>query len=548
MTKRVTNVERLKRVHFNSIWLVPLIAILVASWMLYQNWASQGPVITLIAPNAEGLEAGQTKLKARNVDVGRVIDIRLSEDYEKAVVQVRMNQGTQKMLREGTQFWVVKPRIGREGVSGLGTLLSGAYIDMAPSDEGQEIRQFTLLSQPPLSTKNEGLRVFLHSENSAKLNVGTVVHFRGYDVGYVEEVGFDTASGEITYRVVVTPPYDALINDATQFWITPGLSFKSSVQGFEVKLDSLETLLSGGISFGSGESRTPGRPITDLTSFRLFTSKDEADNHVFSNTIEYVFLFDANVSGLAAGADVEFRGVRVGTVLEVPFTGIPLEALASYQRPVIPVLARIEPQRLDSSATSEQEVINHWRERVPTYINQGLRARLEIGNYLNAAKVISLDFIDNPPSHSLISVAGYQVFPTSSTTLAGIENQILQVLDKLTQVPLKETFEQLNQTMVSADETLRQLQLMSETVKQLLDQSETQALPETLSDAITELNRTLATYQASGQIGRPVRENMVLLNRTLNELQPLLRQLRENPNTLIFDSKPQTDVQPRAAQ
>lgn len=548
MIEENKNVENLRRVRFNSIWLVPLVAIMVAGWMLYQNWASQGPVITLIAPNAEGLEAGQTKLKARNVDVGKVIGIRLSNDYDNAIITVRMNNGTQKMLREDTKFWVVKPRIGREGVSGLGTLLSGAYIDMSPGEQGKESAEFSLLSQPPLSTKKEGVRILLQSDDSAKLNVGSLVHFRGYEVGYIEEVGFDTDSGSITYRVVVKPPYDALVSDAVQFWITPGLSFKSSVQGFEVRLDSLETFLSGGISFGLGKGRASGKPVQDLTSFRLFSSKEEANNNLYDQTIEYVFLFDSNVSGLAPGADVEFRGVRIGTVLDVPFTGISMDTLTSHDRPVIPVLARIEPQRLNAWKVSGDESLQKWQELLDYRIAQGLRARLEIGNYLNAAKVISLDFMDNPPPIKLKEFDGYQVFPTGPDSLANIEGKVSNVLDKLADVPLKETFEQLGKTMGEANETLRQLQTVSKSVKQLLEQSETQALPANLSEVMTELNLTLESYQANGQIGRPLRENMVSLGRALNELQPLLRQLRENPNTLIFDSKPRLDVQPKAAR
>lgn len=542
------NIVSLRRVHFNSIWLVPLIAIIVAGWMLYQNWASQGPVITLVAANAEGLEAGQTKLKARNVDLGKVIDIRLSGDYDKAIIKVRMNQGTQTMLKQDAQFWVVKPRIGKEGVSGLSTLLSGAYIDMSPGEKGKESDEFVLLSQPPLSTKTEGIRILLHSDNASKLDVGTLVHFRGYEVGYVEEVGFDTSTGSITYRIVVKPPYDALVSDTVQFWITPGLSFKSSVQGFEVRLDSLETFMSGGISFGLGEDHVSGKAVKDLTSFRLFSSKEEANNNLYNQTIEYLFLFDSNVSGLAVGADVEFRGVRIGTVMAVPFTGVSIDAVASLDRPVIPVLARIEPQRLHDGSVSGEESLAKWTELLDTRINQGLRAKLEIGNYLNAARVISLDFMDNAHPPKMKTFAGYDVFPTAPDALADIGGKVSNLLDNFAAVPLKETFEQLGQTMEEANETLRQLQTLSKSVESLVEKSATQQLPDDLSKVMQQLNLTLETYQANGQIGRPLRENMVSLGRSLNELQPLLRQLREKPNTLIFDSKPRAEVQPKAAK
>jgi paraquat-inducible protein B len=538
----------MRQVRFNSIWLVPLIALLVAGWMLYQNWSSQGPVITLLASNAEGLEIGKTKLKSRNVDVGRVIDIRLSEDYENAIIKVRMNHDTEQMLRDDARFWVVKPRIGKEGVSGLGTLLSGAYIDMTPGVKGRLKTDFTLLSQPPLSTENEGVRLVLSSTEGSKLDVGALVHFRGYEVGYVEKVGFDTEKGAITYRVVIRSPYDALVNSDVQFWMTPGLSFKSSASGFEVRLDSLETFLAGGISFGLPSGRTAGQPVKDMAEFRLYVSKESAANNMFSEFINYVFLFESNISGLTPGAAVEFRGVRIGTVLDVPFNGIPMDTLTSLDTPLIPVRARIEPQRLNSLDTSGAMSLQKWNKLIEDRINKGVRASLKIGNYLNGAKVINIDFMKNPPPIKLKEFAGYKIFPTAPDAFGNIETKVVTILDNLSQVPLNTTFEQLGQTLGQANETLRQLQELSKSVKLLVDKSETQQLPADLVATINELNLTLETYQANGQIGRPLRENMVSLGRALNELQPLLRQLRENPNTLIFDSKPRADIEPKAAK
>ncbi|WP_460755691.1 intermembrane transport protein PqiB [Marinomonas epiphytica] len=541
-------VENLKKVHFNTIWLVPLIAIIVAGWMLYQNWASQGPVITLIASNAEGLEAGQTTLKARNVDVGRVIDISLSEDFNKAIIKVRMNYGTDNMLKEDAEFWVVKPRIGKEGVSGLGTLLSGAYINMSPGENGDIQSQFDVLNQPPLSLQGEGLRLLLRSNDAAKLEVGALVHFRGYEVGHVEEVGFDPKRGEITYRVVIHSPYDALVNSEVQFWVTSALSFKSSASGFEVSLDSLETFLSGGITFGLPENRQPGHAVIDMTEFDLYPSEGEAQENQYQEFIDYVFLFDANLTGLVAGAPVEYRGIRIGTVMEVPFTGLTTTQLAQFEAPVIPVLARIEPQRINPKDLAEIGSLAQWEALLEERIDQGLRASIIIGNYLNAAKLISLDFMDNPPAPGIRHFDGYRIFPTGPDFFGNIEGKFSAMLDNFAKAPIEETFVNLNQTVSEASNTLQQLQSLSESLQSFIDQSSTQALPQDISDVMAELNKTLLGFQADGQIGRPLRANMVALERTLNELQPLLRQLREQPNTIIFDPKPRAEIQPRAAQ
>ncbi|BFM48945.1 intermembrane transport protein PqiB [Marinomonas sp. THO17] len=548
MSEELSPVENMRKVRFNSIWLVPFIALLVAAWMLYQNWSSQGPVITLIAANAEGLEVGKTKLKSRNVDVGRVIDIRLSEDYEYAIIQVRMNQGTDQMLRQDAKFWVVKPRIGKEGVSGLGTLLSGAYIDMAPGESGDLQTKFTILEQPPLSTESEGIRLNLFSYKGAKLDVGVPVHFRGYEVGYVEKVDFNAERNAIQYQVLIRSPYDALVNSAVQFWVTPGIAFKSSASGFEVSLDSFENFLSGGITFALPSGEHPGQAVSDLAEFTLFDSQESATNNAYDQFIDYVFLFDANVSGLYPGAAVEFRGVRIGTVLDVPYQGISMETLTAMDIPVIPVRARIEPQRLNAPGASHEKSLQQWNQLIEESIDKGLRASLVIGNYLNASKVISLDFTDQVSKVVWREFEGHKIFPTTPGSFANMEAKVAALLDNVAQIPLRETFESLDNTMSEVDSTLKAIQAMSESVKHLLDKSETQQIPGDVSAAIRELSLTLESYQADGLIGQPLRQNLVSLDRALNELQPLLRQLRENPNRLIFDGKPRIDVQPKAAQ
>lgn len=542
------NIEHMRRARFNSIWVVPLVAAIVAGWMLYENWASQGQVITLVAANAEGLDAGQTPLKALNVDVGKVIDIQLSDDYSNAIIKVRMNQGTERMLHEDAKFWVVKPRIGKEGVSGLGTLLSGAYIDMSPGTTGQLKNRFTLLSQPPLSTQNDGIRILLRSHDAAKLDVGTLVHFRGYEVGYVEDVSFDTKTGDITYRIVVQAPYDSLVTNTVQFWITPGLSFKSSESGFEVTLDSLETFISGGISFGLGDGQMAGTPVDDMASFKLFASKEDAANNLYDQHVDYIFLFDTNVSGLYPGAAVEFRGIRVGTVLDVPFKDFPKDTLPMLSSHLIPVRARIEPQRLNSSKTPSTLTEDDWHKVIDKEIDNGLRATLMISNYLNAARVINLDFDENAKPVNHDDLAHYHIFPTGADSLDNIEAKVSAILDKIADVPFKETFASLGNTMDEATETLDQLESVAQSVQKLIDQSDVQKLPADASDVLNQLSLTLSAYQANGQIGRPLRENMVALEKALNELQPLLRQLREKPNTLIFDTAPRPEVEPKAAK
>ncbi|CAG9000567.1 MAG: Intermembrane transport protein PqiB [Candidatus Celerinatantimonas neptuna] len=548
MSELQPKIESRRRVlRFNSIWLVPLVALIVAGWMVYQQWASQGPVIELIAPNAEGLEVGKTKVEARNVDIGEVSAIRLSSDYSHAVIKIQMRSGTKQMLRTNTKFWVIKPRIGREGISGLGTLLSGAYIEVEPGNKGKFTNKFKILPQPPLSTsEDKGIRLNLSSHDISKMDVGTPVHFRGYEVGYIEKVGFDIKTGNIIYRIFIHAPYDSLVNSSVQFWITPGFSIKSSARGISLRMDSLETLLSGGISFGTTEKGITGHPVADLTHFPLYASKEQARDHSYTQFIDYVFLFNSNISGLEVGAPVEFRGIRIGTVTQVPLYNASIRHWNTPHQPSIPVLARIEPQRIDQNLHQKNRSLQDWKNLLHNMIKQGMRASLSTSNYLTGAKVINIDVVNHPKPIRLRRIQQYPIFPTVPSKLDQMKSKFQVILGHLADAPIQKTLTGLQHTLKTTDQTLENLKQTSHTITQLLKKPSSQQLPAKLVNALEQLNTTLQTYQQQGPIGHELHHSLQLLQRSLSELQPLLQQLRKQPNSLIFDKKTSADRQPGA--
>lgn len=547
MNEPSNNIQPIRRVRFNSIWIVPLIAALVAAWMVYQNWSSSGPEITIVASNADGIETSKTKLKARNVDIGTVTNIRLSKDFNSAIITIQMTKNTEDMLHEDAKFWVVKPRVGKEGISGLGTLLSGAYIDMAPGEKGKLTNHFMLLNQPPLSSsEDKGIRLTLDSSETSKLSVGTAVQFRGYDVGYIEKVGFDVKKKVITYQVFIRAPYDSFVNSAVAFWVTPGLAVKSSARGLEVRMDSLETLMSGGISFGLVQHSPPGSPVSDLTTFKLYASKDEASNQFFHEYIDYIFPFESDVSGLEEGAPVELHGVRVGTVKMVPFDKVPMRDIEYNNKVIIPILARIEVQRLQIGGSPR--TLDEWRKKINTSIQNGMRASLKLTNILTGAKVVSLDYDPKAKPFKAQELSGYPVFPTTQGGFSNIEKKINDVLDKLANAQIDGTLQSIKDTMGNANKTLASVKEVSQNVDKLLNQPQTQSLPNNINKAVQELQKTLEAYQNDGAIGQSLNDNLTALQKALNELQPLLRQLRNNPNTLIFDKKSVPDIQPQAGR
>ncbi|WPC75206.1 intermembrane transport protein PqiB [Vibrio porteresiae] len=546
MTEPTLQSRPTTRFSFNPVWVVPLLALFVAAWMLYQDWDSQGPQLTVIANNADGIEAGKTKVKVHNVDVGEVTQVKLSDDFEHAIITIELQKGSDKLLRQDTKFWVIKPRVGTAGISGLGTLLSGAYIEAEPGTSGDAKREYTMLAQPPLSTADDkGLRLELVSKDIPKMTVGTPIHFHGFDVGHIEDVNFDPQQQNITYRLFIREPFDSLVSDAVQFWVTPGLAIQSSTKGIAVKMDSLETLITGGISFGTTEEGAVGKPVKDMTRFTLYESKEQATDNRYTQAIPFMFLFDGNIGGLEPGAPIEFRGVRIGTVQQVPFQGVSIrDWSATMLNPVLPVLGRIEPQRLSSLSTGEEMNLTEWRQLLDNAIKRGFRASLVTSNILTGSKIISVDFDAQAKPAKAEQVAGYPVFPSVPNSFDSLGQKFASLLDKLNNLPLNDTMNSLDKTLQSANDTLKTLNTVSKQIDTLLAAPHTQQLPEQLTLSLQDLQRTLKTYQEEGAVGSQLQKSLGTLERTLNDLQPVLRQLQQKPNALIFESNAAPDTIP----
>src|SRR5690554_4642395 len=350
----ITNQDNLTDAHraksgrqsrLSPIWIVPIVAVMIGLWLIYDNYTRLGPRITLTMVNAEGIEAGKTMIKTRNVDIGQVEQVRLSDDLTHTLIIARINPEAQPMLVNDTRFWVVKPRIGREGISGLNTVLSGAYIQLQPGQSSIEQREFEVLEQPPLSTQGaQGLRIKLISQLGNSLRVGDPVTYQGYNVGRVESAEFDSESREMHHQLFIESPYDVLVTDSTRFWSASGIDLKLDSEGFKVNIASLEALLGGGVTFGVLEDLPLGTPAETDSTFTLYGDEESARQGAFNHYLEYVLLVEDTVRGLSKGAPVEFRGIRLGTVVSVPwqFTSPERNSERGF---AIPVLIRIEPQR-----------------------------------------------------------------------------------------------------------------------------------------------------------------------------------------------------------
>lgn len=535
-----------RRRRASPVWLIPLGAALIGLWLIYQNVMSHGPEITLAVDTAEGLEAGKTAIKVRSVDVGHVTTVELTDDYEGALVTVQMNQGTADLLVDDSRFWVVKPRVGRQGISGLGTILSGAYIQLQPGASKQAKRAFDVRdSAPAVSTNEPGIALRLSSDNDNSLAVGDPIIYQGQTVGQVESARFNVDDRRMNYRVFVREPFSTLVTDNTQFWLRSGIDFHLGSDGVDVQIGSIQSVLAGGITFGKPDGVETGAPAQANARYALYATRNAAVQDRFDKKIEYVILLDDSVRGLSAGAPVEYRGLRIGTVEEVPFFRDEFD-FKRYSNFKIPVLIAIEPQRPSNSWSdwSEQE----WHDNLERFFQNGLRATIKSGNLLTGAMFIDTQFEKGEAGYETSTIGDYPVFPSEPSRITSIQQQLSSLMDRLNAIDVRPIVNDLKHTLETSNATLDELHKATRQINQLLADSDTRALPGEMRRSLSALQDTLDDFQQGAPAYDEFNRSMKRLNRVLDDAAPLARTLRNDPNALIFGPADGKDPVPKAAQ
>ncbi|WNN49829.1 intermembrane transport protein PqiB [Siccibacter colletis] len=531
--------------NWSPVWIFPIITALIGAWILFYHYSNQGPEVTLITTNAEGIEGGKTTIKSRSVDVGVVESAVLSDDLHHVEIKARLHAGMEKLLHGDSVFWVVKPQIGREGVSGLNTLLSGAYIELQPGSKGSQPEQYKLLDSPPLAPPDaKGIRVVLDSAKAGQLNPGDPVLFRGYRVGSVETSTFDPQKRAMSYQLFINAPNDRLVTSNVRFWKDSGIAVDLTAAGMRVEMGSLTTLFSGGVSFDVPDGMELGQPVAEKSEFRLYDDQKSIQESLYTDHIDYLLFFKDSIRGLQPGAPVEFRGIRLGTVGQVPFfvPGLRQALHGDYR---IPVLIRIEPERLKQQLGENPEVDKHLQD----LLKQGLRASLKTGNLVTGALYVDLDFYPNAKSKDeRITFNGYKVIPTESSGLAQIQQRLMDTLDKINNLPLNPMIEQATNSLSESQRTMRHLQQTLDNLNKITASQSAQQLPQDMQSTLRELNRSMQGFQPGSAAYNKMVADMQRLDQVLRELQPVLRTLNEKSNALVFEAKDKKDPQPKRAK
>lgn len=507
------------------VWLLPLITLVIGAGLLFHAWQNRGVQIQIQFLTAEGLEANKTKVRYRSVEVGKVNGISFTDDNQSVIANVEINRSMMKLLNQDTAFWIVRPRIGSEGVSGISTIFSGAYIQLEPGASAQSAENFVGLESPPLtSPTTDGVHLTLMSDKGGDTAVGNPVMYRGYKVGVVESTDFDPVTRKVKYGVFIQAPYNSLVTTNTVFWNAGGMSISTSTSGIAVDLPSMESLIAGGIEFDVLEQEALGEQVKSGTNFTLYKNKAEIlekRDYVF---LEYVLLVDDTVDGLNKGAPVEYRGIRIGSVAR-PYLDFEEIRQISEEEDRIPVLLHIEPERLYRGQEFDME---EFSKRVEGWVLGGLTAKTELANILTGSLQISLSPSDQERTE--IEYFGrYPVIPSAKSEFASMTRKVDTILDRIGQLPIERTFANLDQTFAQLDRTLVGAQASFDEVNQTLK----------------EMQKSLQGVQPDSDLYHSIDESMRELQRTLKSVQPVLSEINKRPNTLIFSGPPNQDLEPK---
>jgi paraquat-inducible protein B len=481
------------------VWLIPLVAALIGGWLAWKAFSEQGPTITISFKSAEGLEAGKTKIRYKDVEIGQVEAIGLSDDLTHVIVTAQLVKSADEYLTDKTRFWVVRASVRAGQVSGLGTLLSGAYIGIDPVTSGKHQRHFEGLETPPVVTTGQpGSHFLLKAEKRGSLDVGAPVYYRQIQVGEVVAYDVGEDADSIDFKIFVHAPYDQKVRENTRFWNASGLDVSITAQGIKVDTESLTSILIGGVAFGNPENETPGAVARKEQVFPLYESREAAREKKYEEKRRFLLYFDGSVRGLSPGAPVEFRGIQVGEVVDVK-----LELNVKTLEFQIPVLIDLEPGRIAPTGQIPSEWANLSKvERQNRFFDQlvaqGLRAQLKTGNLITGKLVVDMDIYDKVKTAAIDYSGTYPVLPTIPTSLEELTNRVSAILDKLDQFPIDRigknmdaTLEGLQLTVTQTQKTLAALEKTLSTDSPL--QQELQQTLEELSGAARSL-RLLADY------------------------------------------------------
>lgn len=433
------------------VWLIPLVAAFVGLYLAYWAWTQTGPTITIRFESAEGLEAGRTMLKYKDVKVGQVESVRLDDELDHVLVTASVVNDLEDYMTSNTRFWVVRARVSAGELSGIETVFSGAYIAVDPARDGEETREFVGLEKPPVVTSDKPGKYFrLRAEELGSIDVGSPVYYRWLQVGRVAGYELASAGDSVDIQIFVESPHDARIRSTTRFWNASGLDATLHADGLEIDTPSLSAFLIGGIAFETPATVSVAGDVGPDTVFELYANKQATKRPRAKGRSRFLVFFDESVAGLAPGSPVEFRGIEIGEVKDVDLALDP-----ETQKIRIPVVIEMETARLGLEKGGDELAF------LSSQVERGLRARLATKNLLTGQKAVDFDFLDGAAVASIADAKPYPILPTAGGAFDAITERVARIVEKIDRIPIESIGENLDKSLVKLTAVLEEIHVLA---------------------------------------------------------------------------------------
>lgn len=516
------DIDRPSRWLPSLVWLIPLLAAIIGATQVAAWLFDKGPEITVSFASGEGLEAGKTKVKFKDVDIGQVTKVRLGPDATRVLATIQMAKEADRFTAADTRFWVVKPQIGTSGVSGLGTLLSGPYIGAAAGSSQETSSAFVGLEKPPAVPPGlKGREFHLHGDSLGSLTAGAPVYYRRVQVGQIASARLDQAGQGVDLSVFIEQPYLGLVGPDTRWWHASGVDLRLDANGLKLNTQSLASLVTGGIAFETPDGRKPNTVAAPDKVFVLAADRNAALRTPDGPAVTAVLYFDQSLRGLSPGAPVDFRGIVLGEVRNV---GIEYDRAQKKFR--MPVTVDLYPSRLGQSVLDALDAdASGPRDALAQMVKRGFRGQLKTGNLLTSQLYVNLDFFRKASKAALVPLAADSevlVLPTVPGPLDELQSQLSRIAGKLDKIPFDEIGNNLNKTLVQANAMIARL--------------DGKVLPE-MQEALNAAKQTLTSANALLQQDSPtqseLRQTLQDVRQTMDSLDSLTDYLERHPESLI---------------
>ncbi|MGH1439279.1 MAG: intermembrane transport protein PqiB [Cellvibrionaceae bacterium] len=534
--------ESIKDNAFSFIWFVPFIALAIAIILAVSAWQSQGPMVEIYFKEAEGIEPKRTKIRYKNVDVGTVESIKVSDSLASIVVTAELAPEFSEYLSENTKFWVVSPRISLSGISGLSTLVSGVYIEIDPGEPGEEQFLFQGLNEPPLvRSDSKGASYTLFTKELGSLDVGSPVYFKQIKVGEITSYRLAEDKQDIEVTLFVEAPYDELVTDHSRFWNVSGFEVGLGGNGLNVELESLNALISGGVAFDSPYIDDPDEPSA-LNSFYILPNRKAVLDGAYVTTYSFMMNFpNQSIRGLQTGSSVEYYGIKVGQVSQIDFAEV--DANNGSNIASINVLIDIQPERMAQQAPIERDI---FETRISNMINNGLRGQLKSGSLITGSLYIDLvQTKDKKSNKELKYDRGYGLIPTIPGDIDQATKQLASIVDKIDQIPMVEIGNNLSSSLEELNALIKDLNAndfsanLGSAVANIDNASaEFKAITVSAANSLQQLQKTLSTVEESiapdSQLYFELLETLRGVNESADSLRQFTDELNRYPQSLIL--------------